>query len=159
MRFGRPGQRKRVSRSWFAPIVSLDWRRGGTIKSRYKIGAKIGERNTVISEIVDYIPHQQITLKDNLIFLLSYGKSQGWIKNISDDFMFGLIADGGDIFTTVQFDNAGSNKTKVTIYITGYSVGDEWDIRTRDTISANQWTYSKLIDRFETGPVDWKNVN
>ena len=144
--------------TWFAPVVAVDWKRGGTIKSRYKVGGKIGERNTVVSEIVDYLPMQRLVLKDDLVFLLSYGMSQNWIEDVSNKFMFEIIADGGDIFTTTEFESLSDETTRVTVYMTGYGTSEEWDKRYESSISANLWTYNKAIKRFETGPVNWNQI-
>ena len=144
--------------SWFAPVVAVDWKRGGTIKSRYSQDGVIGERNTVTTVIVDYIPKQRITLMDNLTFLLSYGMSQNWITDVSNEFMFELIADGGEIFTSLAFEEISLNEVKITVYMTGFKLGGEWEKRYKSTISSNDWTYKKLIKRFEKGPIDWSAI-
>lgn len=141
--------------TWFAPVVKINWKRGGTLKSRFEVGGIIGERNTVISHIIDYIPNKRIVLKDNLTFLLSYGIVQKWIQNVSDEFMFELIAEGGDLFTTIEFEKISEKQTKLVIYVTGYKTNEEWNTQFKNAISANEWAFKKLIYRFEKGPVDW----
>jgi uncharacterized protein YndB with AHSA1/START domain len=50
-------------KKWMAPLVEVDWKQGGTIKTNYNIHGKIGDKTTIVNTILSYDPHRMISIK------------------------------------------------------------------------------------------------
>jgi uncharacterized protein YndB with AHSA1/START domain len=143
-------------RSWAAPVVELDFKRGGLCRTRYKVGAKIGEPGTVTTEVVSYIPMEQITMKDHLAEVLEIGVMAGWFEPYPEPFMNELKTEGDEIFHTTRFEVVTDSVTRVTTYILGYRNGPVWDQVYASAIDADKWNIAQLHKRFQDGPVAWE---
>lgn len=141
--------------SWAAPNAEVDLRIGGTISSNFKVGASIGEPGTVVTEIVSLIPDAEIVLRDDLVHLLTMGGLFKWLDLFPQAFLTELEANGDDVLTTVRFEAAADNRTRLTLFSYGYREGTEWDRVYEETKKSNLWFLDNLSKRLEEGPVDW----
>ena len=60
----------------------------------------------------------------------------------------------------VRFEDLGENETKVMLTHDGWGVGDEWDqVYGYFTEAWQNVVLMRLKQRFETGPVDWSDLD
>ncbi len=53
-------------KKWVTPVVEMDFKINGTIKSHYDSTATIGDKGTIVNHILNYIPYRQITMQAEL---------------------------------------------------------------------------------------------
>jgi len=104
--FSDPGHWKK----WATPVVEMDFRINGTIKSNYNPDAEIGDAGTITLHIPFYIPERQIVM-------------QAEIANNFPEFSKG---DEKNLYTVNDFQKINDNRTKVTIYGIGYKNEPKW---------------------------------
>lgn len=141
--------------SWAAPKVEVDLRIGGTISSNFKVGASIGEPGTVVTEIINLIPEQEIALRDDLVRLLTMGGLFEWLDVFSKEFLNQLETEGDDVFTTTRFEAIADNRTRLTLFSYGYGKGTDWDRVYEEAKKSNVWFLKNLSKRLQDGPFDW----
>jgi uncharacterized protein YndB with AHSA1/START domain len=115
-------------KEWVTPIVEIDFRINGTIKSHYDPNAKIGDAGTIVIHILNYIPNKLITM-------------QAEIANNFPDFIKG---EEKNMFSLVEFTKLESNSTKVTLYGIGYRNEQRWLDLMNFFIEGNEMTLMNL---------------
>ncbi len=128
--------------SWAVPQCEIDFRSGGMLKSRYELEGRIGDENTVINFIVNFVPWKIITMQSPLG------------KRFPEEIQKGSLS----MYTILEFQEIDENHTLLTAYETGFKTGKIWDNLIEFFKDGNAQAYRMLIDRFEKGPVDWNNV-
>ncbi len=86
------------------PIVEIDFKINGTIKSHYDSTATIGDKGTIVNHILNYIPQKQITMQAEL----------------NENFPEFMIGEEKNLYSIVDFEKVDENQTKLTIYGIGY---------------------------------------
>jgi len=140
--------------SWAAPAVEIDLRIGGMLRSNFTAGTKIGDPGTVTSEITNLIPGQEITVRDDLIHLLTLGGLHEWVEMFPESFLRQLENEGDDVFTTTRFEAVGEKETRLTVFSYGYGTGANWERVHDEAKQSNLWFFNNLAKRIAAGPID-----
>ncbi len=128
--------------TWAVPKCEIDFRSGGTLKSRYDLDGEIGDAGTVINFIVNFIPWKMITLQSPL--------GKGFPESVQKA--------SANMYTIVEFNLIDESHTLLTAYETGFLSGQEWDNVLKFFEEGNTQAYQMLVDRFVKGPVDWQKL-
>jgi len=128
-------------RAWVAPVSVVDLRIGGDIEASYDPAAKIGGPDNIKNRIVAYVPQR----------LLSFRNVQA-PKALPHRELF------GDIVTTLEIEDLGAGRSRVSLTSVGYGAGEGFDTLYRHFEWGNAYSLNELKKRFETGPIDWAAV-
>jgi len=115
---------------WAAPLAEIDFRLGGTIKTNYNKGAKIGDEGTNTLNIVNYVHQKTLTLQ-------------------AANFPPSMQADADRLFNVINFTKLSNNKTRVESYGIGYRNTPQYLQILNYFIPANEQLLNKLIDVLE----------
>jgi hypothetical protein len=125
-------------RTWVAPTAELELKTGGKWHTNYTVGSKIGDPGTIYNQVLSYVPMRMIAIKIGL----------------TDQFPAAL-RQAGTLVATLQLEDLGGNRVKLTESMVGWQQGPEWDKTYTFFDRGNAYTMKKLQERFETGPVQW----
>lgn len=125
-------------RAWVAPVAAVDLRIGGDIEASYDPAAKIGGPDNIRNRIVAYVPQR----------LLSFRNVQA-PKALPHRELF------GEIVTTLEIEDLGAGRARVSLTAVGYGPGEGFDVLYRHFEWGNAYSLNELKKRFETGPIDW----
>ncbi len=128
--------------TWAVPQCEIDFRSGGMMKVRYELEGQIGDENTVVNFIVNFVTWKMITLQSPL----------------SKRFPEEVRKASPNMYTIVEFQTIDESHTMLTAYETGFKTGDVWDKTIQFFREGNEEAYRMLIDRFVKGPVDWEQL-
>jgi uncharacterized protein YndB with AHSA1/START domain len=128
-------------RAWVAPVSAVDLRIGGDIEASYNPAAKIGDPDNIKNRIVAYVPQR----------LLSFRNVQA-PKALQHRELF------GDVVTTLEIEDLGASRSRVSLTAVGYGPGEGFDFLFRHFEWGNAYSLNELKKRFETGPIDWAAV-
>ncbi len=129
-------------KTWYAPVVSADFRVGGQVQSNYSPDAEIGDPGTISVSYVNYVPRRILTMQGS----------------VSEEYPPELRAAGAGLYTLLEFEEADSTSTRVVSWGIGYRTGGIWDEYLDYFVHDAEWTYSMLIKRFRDGPIDWSKI-
>lgn len=115
--------------SWAAPIVQVDLRVGGTIRTNYNPKAKIGDPQTNTVHIINYVPEKLLTLQAEI--------SENWPKV--------LKSQASHLYNVILFEALGDNRTRIVSYGLGYHDNKEMRELMNFFIHSNKTLYTKLI--------------
>ena len=118
---------------WIAPVVLLDLRFGGTVKTNYTTTAKIGDKGTITLDIISYVPYEMIIFKVSL----------------NDAFAEKCRKEDRNLQEIIQVKSLGGNKTKITSTMAGWGYGKEWDETYQFFEKGNKWTFQELLKCFK----------
>ena len=118
------------------PVVEIDLRINGTIKSHYDSTATIGDEGTIVTHILNYIPKIQITMQAEL------GEN-------FPDFMQG---EEKNLYSVVTFEKLGENQSELYVYGIGYKNEKQWRDLLTFFIQGNKMTLNKLKALLENKP-------
>ncbi|PYT36995.1 MAG: hypothetical protein DMF52_05025 [Acidobacteria bacterium] len=116
------------ARLWMAPVVKLDLRTGGSLRTRYEAKGSIGEPGTIVLGILNYIEEELITFKVTL----------------NETFPDSIRREDKDLQEIVQIIRIGPANTKVVSSMLGWGRGKAWDDAYRFFAKGNEWTYKQL---------------
>jgi uncharacterized protein YndB with AHSA1/START domain len=114
-------------RGWMAPLVALDFRVGGTMRSNYNAKGRIGDERTIENTILSYDPEHMLSLK-----------ATGFPK----DFPFKKVAKS--TWTVFYFEPLAKGKTKLTIVGLGYTKDPKSQKMRSFFKGANQYSIEQL---------------
>ena len=115
-------------KKWVTPIVEMDFKINGTIKSHYDSTATIGDKGTIVNHILNYIPYKQITMQAEL----------------NENFPEFMKGEEKNLYSIVEFEKLSENQTKLTIYGIGYKNEQQWRDLLKFFIQGNEMTMNKL---------------
>ena len=120
---------------WVCPAVEVDLRVGGTVRTHYTPGKKVGDPGTNTLRVVNYVPERFLTLQ----------------AEVRSNFPALTEEDQKRLFNVVEFQRVSASKTRVISHGIGYR-----DIpRHRKVLTffnkANAELYGKLIQALERG--------
>jgi hypothetical protein len=121
--------------SWAVPMVKIDWRIGGSIKSNYNKIGKIGDATTIVNNIINYVPNKLITLQAEL----------------SPHFPDFMKDDSKNFYNVIYFTEIDKQHTLVESYGIGYRDTPKYRELLNFFLPANAGTFIKLIDYLEKG--------
>lgn len=116
-------------KKWATPVVSIDFKTGGQIRSHYDKTKSIGDAGTIHLPILNYIEGELLTLK----VILS-----------DASFSEKLRREHGNLQEIIQFVEAGPGKTRIVSSMIGWGNGPEWDQCYEFFARGNEWTYKQL---------------
>jgi len=117
-----------VWKKWVTPVVEMDFKINGTIKSHYDSTATIGDKGTIVTHILNYIPYKQITMQAEL----------------DENFPAFMIGEEKNLYSIINFEKLSESKTKLTIYGIGYKNEQQWLDLLTFFIQGNEMTLNKL---------------
>ncbi len=97
-------------RTFAAPVAQIDFRAGGIWEASYKPGGKIGDPGNIRNEIVAYVPMRSLTVR---------------VVNAPPDFPYPDVIK--NVWTTIELQDLGLNRTRVTSSMAGWKSGPSWD--------------------------------
>lgn len=117
-------------KKWIAPVVSLDLKTGGAIKTNYNEKAKIGDDGTITLGIMSYLPNEMLILKVTL----------------NDKFAEKCRQEDNNLQEIIQVKPLGENKTLITSTMAGWGQGKDWDETYYFFEKGNKWTFLELLN-------------
>tara|TARA_R110002033_G_scaffold162572_1_gene199319 strand:+ start:5395 stop:6423 length:1029 start_codon:yes stop_codon:yes gene_type:complete len=115
-------------KKWVTPVVEMDFKINGTIKSNYEPTAIIGDKGTIIIHILTYIPHKQIVMQAEL----------------NENFPEFIKGEEKNLFSVFDFERTSENQTKVTIYGLGYKNEKKWQELLHFFVEGNELSLNNL---------------
>lgn len=115
-------------KKWVAPVVEMDFKINGTIKSHYDSTASIGDKGAIVIHILNYIPHKQITMQ----------------AEIADNFPAFMQGEEKNLYNIVNFEQMSDSHTKLTLYGIGYKNEPAWHDLLKFFVQGNEMTLNKL---------------
>jgi uncharacterized protein YndB with AHSA1/START domain len=119
--------------SWSVPLAEVDFRLGGAVRSNYEKNGKIGDKNTIVNHIINYVPNKLITLQAEL----------------SPHFPEFMKKDAKDFYNVIYFEEISKSETKISSYGIGYKKNEKYLSLLKFFITANESVYKKLISYLE----------
>lgn len=113
---------------WVTPIVEMDFKINGTIKSHYDPKAKIGDKGTIVIHILNYIPNKQITMQ----------------AEVAENFPAFMKGEEKNLYSIVELSAISNSTTKVTLYGVGYKNEQRWLDLLKFFIQGNEMTLNNL---------------
>jgi uncharacterized protein YndB with AHSA1/START domain len=113
---------------WVTPVVEMDFRINGTIKSHYDSTAKIGDKGTIVIHILVYIPEEQILMQ----------------AEMTENFPDFIKAEEKNLYSIFKFEKVDKNRTKVILYGIGYKNEKKWQDLLKFFIQGNESTLVNL---------------
>lgn len=118
---------------WATPVVEIDFRINGAIRSNYNPQAKIGDKGTITLHIPFYIPKQQIVMQ----------------AEISNNFPEFAKGEEKNLYTVNEFQKISDQQTKVLIYGIGYKNDPKWQELLKFFIQGNEMMLNNLKKSLE----------
>lgn len=119
--------------AWASPTAKIDLRAGGTIRTHYTPGAKIGDPGTNVLNIINYVPERLLTLQAEL--------EDRWPEVMKKD--------AKHLMNVIVFESPKPNQTHVISYGVGYRDDPAYDELLKFFVPANEGLYRKLIGYLE----------
>jgi uncharacterized protein YndB with AHSA1/START domain len=113
---------------WIAPVVKLNMRTGGAVKTNYDKSAKIGDAGTITLPILNYVENEALTFKVNL----------------NEKFSADLRAHDNRLQEIIQLHGLSNGGTKMVSTMVGWGDGPDWDKAAQFFVQGNEWTYKNL---------------
>lgn len=115
-------------KKWVTPVVEMDFRINGSIKTNYDPKAKIGDKGTIVIHILTYVPERQIVMQAEL----------------NENFPDFMKADAKNLYSIFEFNPLNENRTEVIIYGVGYKNEKKWLDLLNFFIKGNEMTLYNL---------------
>lgn len=115
-------------KKWVTPVVEIDFKINGTIKSHYDSTATIGDKGTIINHILNFIPFKLITMQAEL----------------NENFPTFMIGEEKNLYSIVEFERLAENQTHLTLYGIGYKNEQKWHDLLKFFIQGNEMSLNKL---------------
>lgn len=128
-------------RTFVAPVVDIDLRVGGIREASYDPDAGVGDPGNILNEILAYLPREMFAMR---------------VKRTPPGFPFPEAVK--ELWTVVQLEAAGERRVRVTATMLGFGAGEPWDALYEAFERDNATELRRLVERFESGPVDWRRV-
>lgn len=119
--------------SWASPVAEIDLRVGGTIRTHYGEGAKIGDPGTNTLHIVNYVPNKLLTLRAEI--------GERWPEIMKQD--------ADNLSNVILFEELGEKRCRVLSYGIGYRQSPEYDSLLQFFSQANEDLMRKLKQQLE----------
>jgi uncharacterized protein YndB with AHSA1/START domain len=125
---------------WAAPVIRLDLRIGGSLKSNYDRSASIGDAGTISLGILNYVENEVMTYKVSL----------------NDAFSAELRSQDGNLQEIIQLQRRPDGGTHLVSSMVGWGTGAEWDKAVVFFEKGNEWSYQQLAKCVEGLPLPHK---
>ena len=128
-------------RTWAVPVAWVDFRVGGVMESSYQPTARAGDAENIKNQIVSYVPGRLLSIRNI--------QTPSGLKHRE---LFGQVVQ------TIEFEDVGAGRTRVTMTGVGWGAGEGFDYLYRHFEWGNAYSLAELRKRFDVGPVDWAKV-
>lgn len=118
---------------WMAPVVEVELRPGGTIRSNYDSCAAVGDEGTITLDIVNYVPQRILTLQSEL----ESARGASWMNDT-------IYAERDNLYNVIEFQAEGENRTRIISWGLGYGATSDWDAMIKFFEIGNDWSYKQL---------------
>lgn len=129
-------------RSFVAPVADITLEVGGLREASYDPGARSGDPGMIVNEILTYLPREMFSLR---------------VKEAPADFPYPDAVKA--LWTVVQLDETSRGAVWVTVTMLGFGSGHPWDTLYEAFGSGNATELRRLARLFESGPVDWGEID
>ena len=119
--------------AWASPAVAIDLRVGGTIRTHYGAGAKVGDPGTNTIHILNCVPERLLTLQAEL--------EENWPEIMRED--------AQNLMNVIVFEDLAAGGTKILSYGTGYRDTDEYTALLDFFVPANEGLFRVLKQQLE----------
>lgn len=120
-------------RSWASPVVEIDLRAGGTIRTHYGADAKIGDPGTNTLHILNYVPLRLLTLQ----------------AEVEDRWPEVMKQDAGNLMNVIIFESPTPAQTRILSYGVGYRDSEAYTELMNFFIPANEGLFKVLKSSLE----------
>lgn len=124
-------------KSWVAPLVELELKTNGVIRTNYNKNGSLSDASTNVLRIVNYVPFAFLTLQADV--------SKNWPEFMKND--------QKDLYNIVRFEKLAADTTKIILYGTGYKNNEKYRALMNFFITANEWTLKQLKAYLEEGKI------
>lgn len=118
-------------RSWLAPHAEIDLRIDGLMRSNYKAGGTLGDKDTIVNRVLAYEPLRMLSIR---------------VAKAPDGFAFPNAV--AAMWTVLYFDERAPGKTHVRIVGMGFTPDDESQRMRAAFEGGNAYTLGQLQRRF-----------
>lgn len=118
---------------WATPVVEMDFRINGQIRTHYNPEAKIGDKGTIVLHISFYIPHRQIVMQAEL----------------NENFPEFMKGEEKNLYSVYDFEETGDQSTRLILYGIGYKNEKRWLELLEFFIKGNSMTLNQLKKHLE----------
>jgi uncharacterized protein YndB with AHSA1/START domain len=119
--------------NWSVPLAEVEFKIGGTIKTNYNPNGQIGDSTTIVTNIINYVPFQLLTLQ----------------AEITDNFPEFMKKEAKNFYNVIYFDEVQTGQTKVKSFGIGYRNTPKYMNLMNFFIPANEKTLMRLIEYLE----------
>lgn len=119
-------------RRWAAPVVAVDLRPGGWMRSHYDKLKSLGAPGTIHLDVLSVIEGELVTYKVNL----------------TERFPAALRAEDAHLQEVVRLEPTADGRTRLVSVMTGWGAGRQWDDAYAFFAKGNEYTYAKLAALF-----------
>ena len=119
--------------AWSTPLVSMDFKIGGTIKTNYNPNGTLEDETANTLYIRNYVPQQLITLQADL--------APNWPEFMKEE--------ADNLYNVTYFEAIGEKKTKLTSFGMGYKNNEKFLNLMEFFIQGNEASYQKLKEVLE----------
>lgn len=120
--------REEIWKKWVSPVVEINLKINGSIRSHYNPEAKPGDPGTIVIRILNYIPYKQITMQAEL----------------SENFPAFIREEEKNLYSVVTFEKEGNGVTRIIQYGLGYKNEPRWHELLSFFIQANEMSLNQL---------------
>lgn len=124
--------------SWAVAFANVDFRVGGIIETSYDPHAKPGDPANIRNKVLSYLPYRMLSIQ---------------AVQAPPGFPHAELLP--NLHSVIEFEAVDESRTRVIINGVGYGEGEGYDRLLEFFRRGNAWTFEKLRQRFELGPVDW----
>lgn len=119
--------------AWMAPVGNVNLRNGGAIRTNYDPCAAPDSSGWIENRIVNFVPRRFLTLQADL----EHQREAAWMNEA-------IYARRADLYSVIEFEAAGEDSTRITIWGLGYGTGPEWETILSFFTAGNAWTFGQL---------------
>jgi uncharacterized protein YndB with AHSA1/START domain len=125
-------------RSWAVPVAEVDFRLGGIWESSYRPDARIGDPANIRNRYIAFLPHRMLAIQ---------------AVQAPPGFPHPELLP--ELFTVIELEPLGADRTRVTISGVGYRAGEGYAVLRAHFERGNAWSLEQLSKRFTDGSVEW----
>ena len=118
---------------WSTPLVAMDFRVGGEIKTNYNAEGTLGDETTNTLFIRNYVPLKLLTLQADI--------APNWPEFMKEE--------ADDLYNVILFESLDEKKTRVISYGMGYKNNEKYLGLMDFFIQGNEFSYQQLKKALE----------
>jgi uncharacterized protein YndB with AHSA1/START domain len=126
-------------RTWAAPVAEIELRNGGRLETSYDPGARVGDAGNIRNRVVAVSPERLLVIQ---------------IADAPPGFPHEDLA--RQLTTAIELEPVDATRTRVRISMMGYRDEPGFETLYAFFDRGNASTLTKLRERIERGPVDWR---